>query len=133
MSETIAKELSLGELIEVLKLYQASHPVSDKVNDFEKNLERQIIESLEGLWQYGWDFSSSTHMFGDRGVSFLIQNSRMDWAHSWDWIVTQSSVIPLGAMINFEVWDNIVDNQMLGGHMILRRVILSSGVYAEIP
>lgn len=133
MSEIIPKELSLGELIEVLKLYQASHPVSDRVNEFEADFERQIVGALEGRWQYGWDFSSSTQLFGDRCVSVLIQNSKIDWAQSWDWIMSQSSEMPVGAMINFEVWDNVVDNQMVGGRMILRRVIMSSGVYAERP
>jgi hypothetical protein len=111
--------------------YQEGYPVTPSLEALDAEIEQRAYEQLTPEWENGWDFCTQTNFFGDRGTSILIQNTEVDWQRIWDWLVTEYSDVPEGAMVNFEVWDSIREGVMIGGDMRIRRLILSDGVYAE--
>lgn len=125
-------QLPSEELLSLMQQYQEDHIATPAVTGFDYEIEQEAYEQLAGEWKNGWDFCTTFDHFGDRGASIPIQNARIDWQGLSNWLVEKCSALPEGAMINFEVWDNIQDGTMVAGEMLLRRLILSSGVYSEL-
>ncbi|MEO5914615.1 MAG: hypothetical protein ABIS50_10310 [Luteolibacter sp.] len=124
--------LTSNELLSLLMRYQEEHPASSSIEGLDSEIEILAYDQLAENWENGWDFLTTSDFFGDRGTSILIQNSKIDWQRIWEWLVAEYSTVPAGTMINFEVWDKIRDGVMVGGDMLVRRLILSDGTYAEI-
>ena len=125
------KLLTSEKFLALMKRYQEGNPVTPSLEALDAEIEQRAYEQLAPEWENGWDFCTQTEFFGDRGTSILIQNAEIDWQRIWDWLVTEYSRVPEGAMINFEVWDSIREGVMIGGEMRIRRLILSDGVYVE--
>lgn len=118
-------------LYERLDQFFASFASTADSRAFESSIDQQIYERLDPDWSPGWDFEIQDQFFGDRGVSILIQNMKLDWQPIWEWLTSRISEIPDGATINFEVFDTIHDGVMDANQMVLRRVIFSDGVVEE--
>ena len=124
-------KLSIAEFYERFGAYIESTEATNESTDFETAIESEAYERLVQDWENGWDFDSKTEYFGGRGASILIQNTRIDWEEFWGWLSARTASIPQGALINFEVYDNIKDKTMIGGPMLLRRVVTASGIFDE--
>lgn len=124
-------KLSGNDFNERFGAYLESSATANESNDFEAAIENEAYERLVLDWENGWDFESQAGYFGGRGASILIQNTQVDWQEVWEWLVVRAASIPSGALINFEVHDNIRGETMIGGAMILRRVITASGIFEE--
>jgi len=125
-------ELPSEDLLSLINQYQNEHIATVPMEALDCEIEQRVYEKLANNWVNGWDFCTTTEFFGDRGTSILIQNTEIDWRPIWDWLVDKYSSIPNGVMINFEVWDHIQNGTMLAGDMLMRRIILANGLYAEI-
>jgi len=125
------KLLKPGAFCEFFPSYLESHPLTQEVLDFESMIEAQAYEYLVANWSNGWDFDTQAGYFGGRGASILIENAAIDWRPFWGELVRKSEAIPDGALVNFEVWDNIRGKAKVGGSQIVRRIITTEGVFEE--
>ena len=123
--------LSDGRFYERLDQYFSSTTLSAAGRAFESMIDKELYERLDSDWSHGWDFEIRDEFFGDRGVSILIQNLKLDWLPIWEWLTAKMADIPAGAAINFEVFDNIHNGVMDASEMVLRRVIFSDGIVEE--
>ena len=126
------EKLSDDRFHERLDQYFSSTPSCSESREFECTIDQELYERLDADWSSGWDFEIRDEFFGDRGVSILIQNMKLDWQPIWQWLTTKLTDIPEGAAINFEVFDNIHDGVMDTSEIVLRRVIFSDGVVEEV-
>ena len=124
-------KLSIDEFFDRFGAYIENTAATSESTDFEAAIESEAYERLVKDWENGWDFDSKTEYFGGRGASILIQNTQVDWAGFWEWLRDKAGSIPQGALINFEVYDNIKGKTMIGGPMLLRRVMTASGTFDE--
>jgi len=124
-------KLSIDKFYERFGAYIDNSVATSESTEFEAAIEREAYERLIQDWENGWDFEAETEYFGGRGASILIQNTQIDWAGFWEWLRDRAASIPQGALINFEVYDNIKGETMIGGPMLLRRVITASGTFDE--
>lgn len=124
-------ELPIEEFFSLMERYQADHPATLQIEALDSEIEQRVYEQLSEKWENGLDFCTTCGFFGDRGTSVLIQNTQVDWQKIWDWLLMEYPSLPDGAMINFEVWDSIREGNHIGGEMLLRRVILANGIYAQ--
>jgi hypothetical protein len=122
-------KLSIDEFYDRFGAYIENTAATSESTDFESVIESEAYERLIQDWKNGWDFDCKTEYFGDRGASILIQNTQIDWAGFWEWLRDRAASIPQGALINFEVYDNIKGETMIGGPMLLRRVMTASGTF----
>lgn len=124
-------KLSIAEFYERFGAYIEGSAATIESTAFEAEVESEAYERLVKDWENGWDFDSQTEYFGGRGASILIQNTRIDWEEFWEWLRARTASVPKGALINFEVYDNIKGKTMVGGPMLLRRVVTASGIFDE--
>jgi len=125
------QDLSEEALFEIIEEYQQQYPITPEVEALEGEIEQRVYDRLSPLWENGWDFCTQTDFFGDGGVSILIQNRKVEWQAIWDFLVKDYSELPVGALINFEVWDSILDGAMIAGEMQMRRIVSAKGIYSE--
>ena len=96
---------------------------------FEAAIESEAFDRLVKDWKNGWDFETRSEFFDGRGTSILIQNTKIDWEEMGEWLLSRTGSMPQGALINFEVYDNIKGGTMIGGPTLLRRVMTASGIF----
>lgn len=125
------EELDYEGICKRLDQYFESFDSSAESRAFESTIDQQLYDRLDANWSHGWDFEIQDEFFGERGLSILIQNLKLDWRPIWDWLTTQVAEMPEGAVINFEVFDNIHDSVMDNAQMVLRRIIFSDGIIEE--
>ena len=125
-------EVLVGEqFFERLDAYLNSNlPTQDALN-FESSVGQKFHDRAVIDWTYGWDFEVADGFFEERGVSILIQNELIAWQEYWDWLASVIAGMPRGAVINFEVWNNIHEGIMDASEPVLRRVVTSSGIIEE--
>ena len=114
-----------------LEKYFKSNDWAAEAKAFESRIESMIFDQLESKWQNGWDFDTQTEYFGGRGASLLIQNTEIDYESIWTRLVHHCATLPAGALINFEVFDSIQEDLMVGGDMVIHRIITSIGAFEE--
>ena len=124
-------ELQSDELLSLMQRYQEEHTSTPAKDSLDYEIEQRAYEQLAAEGENGWDFCTVTDFFGDYGTSILIQNTKIDWKRIWDWLVAEYPRIPDGAIVNFEVWDNIQEGRMVAGEMLVRRLIIANGCYEE--
>lgn len=123
--------LSIAEFYERFGAYIENFAATSESTDFEAAIEAEAYERLVKDWENGWDFDTQTEYFGGRGASILIENTQIDWEKFWEWLRVRTAAIPQGALINFEVYDNIKGETKVGGSILLRRVVTASGTFDE--
>ncbi|BDS05388.1 hypothetical protein NT6N_04280 [Oceaniferula spumae] len=124
-------KLKTNDFYELIEKSLQSPNYSDEALFSEEALASRVHDRLAESWEHGWDFCVENNFFGERGVSVLIQNTKIDWHMFWDWILAEFSTCTQGAIVNFEVWSNIKDDTLVAGDMIARRLLLSEGSYEE--
>ncbi|WP_395750572.1 hypothetical protein [Prosthecobacter sp.] len=113
-------EVSPESFYEQLAACLKQHPSSPEALLFEELTEKEAHEKLIALGRPGWDFETTSLFFGERGTSILIQNIELDWQTVLNWICDLRRVMPLGSIINFEVYDSIQGSTMIGGKLLGR-------------
>ena len=127
-----AIEVLVGEqFFEHLDAYLDSNLVTQDALNFESSVGQRFYDRVVIDWTNGWDFEVADEFFEGRGVSILIQNELIAWHECWDWLVGVISGMPRGAIINFEVWNNIHGGVMDASEPVLRRVVTSDGIIEE--
>jgi hypothetical protein len=125
------KQLPISEFHAALAEYCDATQKTEASQAFELQLAHLCRERLRAQGSEGWDFDVAEEFFSGRGCSILIQNICMPWQDEWDFIKRHCSEVPLGALVNFEVYDSIRDGIQYGGDQILRRTVTAHGVYEE--
>ena len=125
--------LSTKEFHQRLSAYLDAHGSNPQIEEFEQEITRRAIIRFETEGDEAWDFHSEHSFFNGRGASILIQNLSMNWQSGWDWLLESCKNLPAGALVNFEVYDNIRGGIQYGGDMIVRRALTSDGIYEEMP
>jgi hypothetical protein len=124
-------KLSTAEFHDRFGEYLDNSLATGESADFEAAIEREAFDRLVKDWKNGWDFETRSEYFGGRGTSILILNSKIDWRELAAWLCARAGSMPPGALINFEVYDSIKGELMVGGPMLLRRVMTASGIFED--
>lgn len=126
--------MNLDQLRDQYSRYFSTREYTKEAEEFESELEEKLYQLLEGKWRPGFDFETNTNYFDDeRGVSVLIQNRMIDWKGVWNENIPKPEEIPLGALINFELFDNIDGDTWVSMDFILRRTITSEWQIEQKP
>lgn len=124
-------ELKTNDFHKLIEKSLQSSDYSSDASSAEQVLGSRVHDRLAVSWEHGWDFCVENTFFGERGVSILIQNLKIDWRLLWDWIFGEFPSCTEGGIVNFEVWSNIKDDILIAGDMITRRLLLPQGAYEE--
>lgn len=127
--ESATSELALDAFFEQLRHYLGQNSSSLESRRFEQRIEKEAAEQLLPMGQDGWDFEIVHPVFEDRGTSILIQNAQLDWQSVLTRLCTSCVELPIGAIINFEIYDSIQEGAMVGGSLVQRCVFTSNGAF----